>query len=215
MITNIDKRCTAKGTTSTELTLNHVPAEAKSTSPTQKGDTGTYTANGDTPNAYDVGFNENYPHYPRVQVLTWQGRIPRLRRGSLGPGHLLYHDPGHWVPAGVGAAQSFTNARAYPEFHVVRATWQVLTVALERAVVEELRVPGGPVVVDDRFYCHGAAALVSVELEIPAVTLGTSSINSHVPLEGHLQCRVAFQLVEGTFLKHTKFGTKILHSISL
>ena len=133
--------------------------------------------------------------------VTGQLPGPRLRRGSLGPGHLLYHDPGHWVPAGFGVGRSITTARAYPEFHVDRATWQIFTVALERAVVEEVRAPGWPVVVDDRFYCHGAAALVSVELEIPAVTLGTTSINSHVPLEGHLQCRVAFQLVEGTFLK--------------
>ena len=87
----------------------------------------------------------------RPRPMTGQFPPPRLTRGSLGPGHLLYHDPGHWVPAGVGVALGYPTARAYPEFHVDRATWQVLTVALKRTVVVEVRAPGWPGVEDDRF----------------------------------------------------------------
>ena len=135
----------------------------------------------------------------RKKEMKWKSSV----MWSLGPGHLLYHYPGHWPIIGVGVALSITTARAYPEFHVDHAAWQVLTVALERTVVVEVRVSGWPVVQYDTFYCHGAAALVSVELEIPAVTVGTTSTHSHDSLEGHLQCRVVFELVEGTFLKHT------------
>ena len=118
---------------------------------------------------------------------------------SLGPGHLLHHDPGHWVPARVSVALSVSNTWSYPEFHGDRATCKVLTVALKRAVVKKIWVPGWPVVIDHSFYCHGSAALVSIELEIPAITSGVSN-DAHDSLEGHLQCCVVLQFVEGTIL---------------
>ena len=117
----------------------------------------------------------------------------------LGPWHLLHHDPGHWVPARVSVALSVSNTWSYPEFHGNRATCKVLTVALKRAVVKKIWVPGWPVVIDHSFYCHGSAALVSIELEIPAITFGVSN-HSYVSLEGHLQCCVVLQFVEGAIL---------------
>ena len=60
-------------------------------------------------------------------------------------------------------------------------------------------VPGWPVVINHSFYCHGSAALVSIELEIPAITFVVSN-HSYVSLEGHLQCCVVLQFVEGAIL---------------
>ena len=127
----------------------------------------------------------------------------------LGPGHLLHHDPGHWVPARVSVTLSHAATWSYPEFHGDRATCKVLTVALKRAVVKKIWVPGWPVVVDHSFYCHGSAALVSIELEIPAITFVVSN-HSYVSLEGHLQCCVVLQFVEGAILnKETKMKVTV------
>ena len=129
---------------------------------------------------------------------------------SLGPGHLLYHDPGHWVPARVSVTLSLSGTRSYPEFHGDRATCKVLTVALKRAVVKKIWVPGWPVVINHSFYCHGSAALVSIELEIPAITLVVSN-DPHISLEGHLQCCVVLQFVEGAILnQETKMKVTVV-----
>ena len=81
------------------------------------------------------------------------------------------------------------------------ATWQVLTVAHERAVAMEIWVLAGwPVIVDHSVYGHRSGTFASIELEVPA-TAGLVPVRAHVTRVGHLQRSTRLTLPEVTYLK--------------
>ena len=78
----------------------------------------------------------------------------------------------------------------------------VFTVPLKWPMMQQSRVvPRWPVVVNSSLNRHWSTALISIELEIPPVTLSTTSIDPHVSMEWDSERWVRLQFVKRTILE--------------
>ena len=66
---------------------------------------------------------------------------------------------------------------------------------------EQSGVPGGPVVANDSINRRWSTTFVIIELEIPTVTLHTTTIDSHRSLKRDLECCIREQLVKRAILE--------------
>ena len=120
---------------------------------------------------------------------------------GLGPRHFFNHYPGHRIPPSVSITQRYTTTLSYPQFHSDRPLWVVFTVPLKWPMMMQIRVPRWPVVVNSSLNRHWSIAFVSIELEIPAITLRTSTLDPHDSLEWDFERSIRLQLVKSTVLK--------------
>ena len=121
---------------------------------------------------------------------------------GLGPRHFFNHYPGHRIPPCVSITQRYTTTLSYPQFHSDRPLWDVFTVPLKWPMMIQIRVPRWPVVVNNTLNRHWSIAFVSIELEIPPITLTT--YDPHDSLEWDFERSIRLQLVKSTVLKKKK-----------
>ena len=115
-------------------------------------------------------------HFKSILETTERRETPLL---GLGPRYFFYHYPGHWIPTSVSITQGDATALSYPQFHSNRSLWNVFTVPLKWPMTMQTRVPRWPVVINNSLNRHWSTAFVSIELEIPPVTLNiTIDINA-------------------------------------
>ena len=127
---------------------------------------------------------------------------------GLGPRYFFYHYPGHWIQTRVSITQDVATALSYPQFHSNRSLWNVFTVPLKWPMMIQIMVPRWPVVVNSGVNRHWSTAFVSIELEIPPITL-MIAINPHVTLEWGFKHCIRFQLVKNTVLGKKKHTIKL------
>ena len=123
------------------------------------------------------------------------------RLSGLGPRYFFNHYPRYWIPPSVSITQSVATTLSYPQFHSNSALWDVFIVSLKWPMMQQIRVPRWPVVVNNSVNRHRSTAFISIELEIPAITLRTSTFDPHVSLEWDSERWIRLQFVKCTVLE--------------